>query len=127
MMAVASIRETEEATVGGIDSNFLFRLSREEEERRRLLMQALSKVNAQRQEAVAPTDEEEALDASGSGLLDLSRYADSLTTGDATDPVERARQAIARAQGVSEGTASTDTLFQDLAATLAGFDPNQIG
>ncbi|HEY9900305.1 MAG TPA: hypothetical protein V6D00_14115 [Pantanalinema sp.] len=112
--------------MAGIDSNFLFKLSLEEEERRKLLLQALARVNAQRQTAVEATSEdEEQAKTSGSGLLDLSRYADSLATGSSADPAERVQQAIARAQGVSDGlAASGDALFQDLASTLAGFDPS---
>ncbi|MBO9540707.1 hypothetical protein J7643_08975 [bacterium] len=113
--------------MAGIDSNYLFKLTQEDEERRKLLLQALARVNAQRQEAAtAVTEDEEQANALGSGLLDLSYYADSFAAEGSGDRIERMQQAIARAQGVGDGlTATGDTLFQNLAATLAGFEPNR--
>lgn len=112
--------------MAGIDSDFLFKLSLEEEQRRKLLMQSLARVNAQRQATDEALAEDEETGEVGAGLLDLSYYADSLKTGEADDPQERLQRAIARAQGAGDDlSASGDALFQNLAASLATFDPNQ--
>lgn len=113
--------------MAGIDRDYVFKLSLEEEQRRKLLLQSLGRVNAQRQAAVeAVTEDEEQANEVGSGLLDLSYYADSLNTTESDDVQERVRRAISRAQGAGdELTATGDALFRTLAASLASFDPTK--